>query len=285
MATVSMIGLGAMGARMARRILDAGHTLTVYNRSAEPADGLVRAGARRADTPADAARAAQIVIVMVTDNDASRAVWTTPGSGVLAGLSEGQVAVEASTLTPAWVRDLGQRVRQTGAEFLDAPVVGTRPHAEQGILTVLAGGSAAALDRASEVFASYAARTVHVGDVGSGETMKLAVNTLFAAQVAAYSEISGFLAQAGIAAPEDKLAALPITSPALQRMLGLMSDRAFAPNFPIRLVAKDLRYAEAAAIDLGALPLSTAATREVYERAIREGYGDADVGGVRQMFD
>ena len=112
--TVSLLGLGAMGVRMAGHLLDAGHTLTVWNRSAGPADALRQRGAAVAATPAEAAAVSEVVLSMVTDDDASRAVWTGP-DGALAGLAEGAVAVESSTPTPGWVRELGgvgRRVRR-----------------------------------------------------------------------------------------------------------------------------------------------------------------------------
>ncbi len=284
---VAFLGLGAMGARMAARALNAGHTLTVWNRTASRADALLASGeplsgATRAATPEAAASGAEIIVSMVRDDEASREVWTGD-AGALAGLASGAVAIEASTLTPGWARELGDAVAARGAHFLDAPVAGSRPQAEAGALGVLVGGEAGPLATARPVLESWAGGIHHLGPVGAGATMKLAVNALFAIQAAALAETLASLRRAGLATPEAAafLGTLPIASPAAARLGGLMASGDFAPNFPVALVQKDLAYA--AQMASGEAPVTEAA-RGAFARAEREGFGGDDIAGIAQVY-
>src|SRR5689334_7317329 len=130
MKRISFLGLGIMGAAMARRLLDNGFELTVWNRNAARADALVTAGATRAATPADAARNADAVIAMLADDAASRVVWLGD-AGALAAMNPGTLAIDSSTLTVGWMRELGAQAAASGVSFLDAPVTGSKPQAEQ----------------------------------------------------------------------------------------------------------------------------------------------------------
>ncbi|MEM7786339.1 MAG: NAD(P)-dependent oxidoreductase [Bacteroidota bacterium] len=195
--TVSILGLGAMGARMAARLLAAGHAVNVWNRTPERAAPLVDAGARLGASPRDAASGAEVVISMVTDDAAARAVWTGP-EGAVFGLGPGAVAVESSTLTPAAVAELAEAVTEAGAVFLDAPVAGSRPQAEAGALVYLVGGDAQAVERVRPLFDVLGGAVHHVGPTGQGAAVKLAVNALFATQVAAVAELLAMLQASGV---------------------------------------------------------------------------------------
>ncbi len=284
---IAILGLGAMGQRMAHKLLAASYPVTVYNRSRERTHVLAEAGADVAESARVAAQAADIVISMVTDDDASRALWLDPDAGALSGLKADAIAIESSTVTPAWAGSLAEEVRARGGHFLDAPVVGSRPQAEAGALAFLVGGEAEVVARARPVIEPMAGAIHHVGATGAGATMKLAVNALFAVQVAVYGEILGMLDRAGGAreSAAELLAAMPITSPALKRILGLMTSRSFAPNFPIALVEKDLRYALTTAAAHGAQIPTVGCAREVYARAQESGYGGDDIAGVAQLFE
>ncbi len=278
MKKVAFLGLGAMGTRMVQRLVEAGHAVTVWNRTPARAAEL---SVPVALTPRQAAAGADVVISMVTDDEASRAVWLDPHTGAVAGLSAGALAVEASTLTVDWVRQLAAEVGAAGVELVDAPVVGTRPHAEAGQLVVLAGGSAQSIEALTPVLEAYAAKVVRLGPSGAGAAAKLAVNFLFALQVAAFSEAVAGMVGAGI--PEDQasrfLAGTAVASPAVARVATLIDERSFAPNFPVSLVVKDLGYAAG----LGAGPLAEVA-RAVYAQAVESGYGDDDISGVSRLF-
>lgn len=284
---IAFIGLGAMGARMASNLLDAGYRLVVWNRSPARAQPLAARGAKVADTPAQAAAEADIVMTMLTDDAASEAVWTAPETGILAGLRAGTPCVASSTLTPAWVRRLSERVAAAGGVFMDAPVAGTRPQAEAGSLIYMVGGPSEGLERVRAALEATGSAVKHVGPVGAGATLKLAVNALFGIQVAALSELLGMLERGGFERGPilEALGGMPITSPALQGVGKLIAARQYAPMFPIDLVEKDLGYAVDTARALGSSAPIAEATRAVFGRAQEAGYGGDNIAGVAQLYD
>ncbi|MGA9851128.1 MAG: NAD(P)-binding domain-containing protein, partial [Roseiarcus sp.] len=146
MDTVAFLGLGAMGSRMAQRLLGQGHTLKVWNRSPGPTEALAERGAVRAATPREAAAGADVVISIVSDDSAARSVWLDAEAGACAGLSRGALAVESSSVTPAWILELGAAVRAAGADLVDAQVTGSRPQAEAGQLIYMIGGEEAGFE-------------------------------------------------------------------------------------------------------------------------------------------
>ena len=225
---------------------------------------------------------ADVVIVMVADDDASRSVWLDDDHGVLGVLSSGCVAIDASTITPDAARSLGAAAAAAGVNFLEAPVVGSRPQADAGALVSLVGGERAAVERARPALEAYSGAIRHLGPIGTAAMMKLAINGLFASQVAVFSEVAALLERSDVDTGEayQVLGGLPITAPALQRILGLVQARDFTPNFPVRLVEKDLRYLG----DVGRsveteLPVALAA-HDAFAAAVRAGRGDLDIAGV-----
>ncbi|MGF1536152.1 MAG: NAD(P)-dependent oxidoreductase [Elainellaceae cyanobacterium] len=283
MKTIAILGAGAMGSRMAERLLKAGHPVVVYNRSADRVNSLVAQGATYAPTPKAAAERANVVISMVTDDEASRAVWLTPETGAAAGLASGAIAIESSTLTVGWTQELAAQMAQRNVAFLDAPVVGSRPQAEAGKLIYLVGGDAATLDAVRDILMAIGGALHHVGPSGQGMAMKLAVNALFGIQVAALAEAIGALTRQGLGREQAIacLRALPIMSPAASGAGQLMMAGSHAPLFPIELVEKDFRYA----LEAGAVQPLAAAARDIYQRAIAEGYGGDNITGVLQVFE
>ena len=281
--TVSVLGLGAMGSRVAARLTDAAHAVTVWNRTPRSADAI--RGATAAETPRAAAAASSVVLSMVRDDDASRAVWDGP-DGALAGLRPAALAIEMSTLTPGRARQWAAAVVERGARPLGAPVVGTRPHAESGALTVLAGGDADALRDARPVLDAFAGAVHHVGPVGAGMAAKLAVNALLAVQAAAVAEALAGLSAQGIA-PADAarlLAQMPTASPAAARLGDMMAQGATAPNFPVSLVAKDLGYGRAMVEASGVQSDVVAAAERAFRRAEDTGSGDLDIAAIARLY-
>ncbi len=282
MSSVSVLGLGAMGSRIAARLLDAGHSVTVWNRSPEPADALARRGATVADSPRAAAHTSDAVLSIVRDDDASREVWAS----ALDGLRPRALAVEMSTVTPDRARQLAADVAERGGRFVDAPVVGTRPHAEAGTLAVLAGGDAADVDALRPVAEAFAGAVHHVGPAGAGMAMKLAVNAMLAVQAAALGELLAALDAEGIdpADAASTLAAMPTASPAAARLGTLMAEGATSPNFPISLVAKDAAYARSLSDAAGLSGHVLAATARAFADAERAGLGALDIVGVARLY-
>ncbi len=284
MSTIAFLGLGAMGSRMAANLIAAGHDLVVWNRTAAVAtDFASEHGAVAAGTPSVAAERADAVISMVADDAAARSVWLDPGAGALGAMRQGAIGIESSTLTPDTTRQLAAAAAEAGVSFVEAPVVGSRPQADAGALLHLVGGDAAAVEAARPTIEVNAGNVVHVGEVGQAATVKLAINGLFAAQVAAYSETVGLLERSGLdtSTITELLTALPITSPGLARILGLIATADHAPNFPIRLVAKDLDYLASTAASLDhELPVG-AAVRDVFAGAAADhDLRDLDISGI-----
>jgi 3-hydroxyisobutyrate dehydrogenase len=278
---VAILGLGIMGSGMARRLLSANFPLSVYNRSREKCVPFGDAGAFIAASPREAASHAQIILSMVADDSASRAVWLGQ-NGALEGASPSTVLIESSTLSIGWVKELETAAAQRGCEFLDAPVTGTKPHAASGELLFLVGGSADALDAAQPVFSVLGREVIHLGTVGSGALMKLINNFLCGVQAASFSEALSLIDAGGL---DRRKASSILTGGApgsgiLKRMADRVAADDFTPNFALRWMAKDLTYAIDGASRNGVALETASAARSVFQRAIAEDLGDEDFSAV-----
>ncbi len=194
---VAILGLGIMGSGMAGRVLAANFPLTVYNRNHEKAKRFADAGASVASSPREAAARAEIVISMVADDTSSRAIWLGP-EGALAGATGDAVLIESSTLTVGWIKELAAEATRRGHELLDAPVTGTKPHAESGELVFLVGGSEKSLAIARPVLSVMSRDILHLGPTGSGAVMKLINNFLAGVQAASFAEAVAFIKASGL---------------------------------------------------------------------------------------
>jgi 3-hydroxyisobutyrate dehydrogenase len=281
--TVAVLGLGAMGSRIAQNLLGAGYSVVVHNRTAEKAQPLMEQGATFANSPRAAAEQSDVTIAMVTDDESSRQVWLAPETGAMWGLNSDKIAIEMSTVTVDWVRELDAAMAQRGVGLLDAPVVGSRPQAEAGILISLVGGQAETLMQVQTVLTAAGMATIHhVGATGQGMAMKLAVNALFGIQVAALAELLAMLSKNGLS-PEKAmkcLGDLPVLSPAAKGAGGLMVSQNYAPLFPIDLVEKDFRYVTQTAQSLKATLPTSIAVMNTYRAAIDQGHGHENITGV-----
>jgi 3-hydroxyisobutyrate dehydrogenase len=286
MSRIAFLGLGAMGSRMAAHLVEAGHAVTVWNRSRAVMDRLVALGASPAASPRAAAESADFVMSMVTDDAASSAVWMDPVSGALAGLSPNATAIEISTVSPGWLATLSHAVTARHARFLDAPVAGTLPQAEARQLIFFVGGEEAVFEHAKPILAAMGGAVHHLGPAGQGLLFKLAVNGLLAVQIAALAEALGFLAEFGIdpAAAMRLLATLPIASPAGSGMGNLMVSGDFEPRFTASLMAKDLRYAAEFAAEKSVNLPAVQTARAVFETACDRGFASRNVTAVAKLY-
>ncbi len=285
MARVGFLGTGAMGARMAARLISDGHDLVVWNRSPERAQPLATIGATIAQTPRAVAKEADFVISMVRDDAASKAVWLDDQSGALGAMQQGAIAIDSSTLSLAWSRDLAKRAIETGVHFLDAPVAGSRPQAEAGQLIYFVGGSTEALNRANPLLRAMGAAVHHAGENGAGAAIKLAVNTLLGVQVCAIAEVLALLDASGLDAATGCaiLSETPVASAAAKGAAAAMLSGSFAPMFPVSLVEKDFCYALALAEKGDTFPMAQAAC-DVFRQAIREGLSEENLTSVVKLF-
>jgi 3-hydroxyisobutyrate dehydrogenase len=259
---ITFLGTGAMGSRMALALLKAGLDVTVWNRNPERTQTLALQGAKVVATPADAVRGAQVVIAMLRDDEASRNVWID--SNALTTMPQDALAMECSTLSPMYVKQLAQAAQARGVAFLDAPVAGSRPQADAGQLIFMVGGAAADLARAQPLLAHMGAAVHHAGEAGAGASVKLLVNALFAAQVALMGELLGLASKMGLDVQRtlEIIAATPTCSPAAKGAAMGMLAKNFAPMFPIELVRKDMSYAlDAAQHAAASLPMISTTAR------------------------
>jgi 3-hydroxyisobutyrate dehydrogenase len=282
MQRVALIGLGTMGSGIAANWLKAGFPLNVYNRNALKARDLEADGAKLARSPREAAAEADVVLAIVSDDNASRDVWLGE-AGALTGARRGAIMIESSTVTPDWARELASNAASRGLRFLDAPVGGSRLAASSGKLKFFVGGDAETVEAARPALAAISAEVVHVGRAGAGATWKLVNNWLIAAQVATLAEALTFAERAGfdLRAVAPLILASSSASPIVQATLPRMLDRRFDnPDFALALMHKDTRYAIAEASRVG-LPLDMLRGAEsAFARAEARGLGDLDFSAV-----
>ena len=270
-----------MGGGMAARLLSAGFPLSVYNRSRAKSDMLAGAGAFVADSPREAAARSEIVISMVADDAASRGVWLGD-DGALAGAVAGALLLESSTLSVAWVRELAAAANVKKCDFLDAPVTGTKPHAAAGELFFMVGGSAEGFARAREVLSVLGREALYLGPNGSGALLKLINNFVCGVQAASFAEALSLIRMSGLDR-EKSVAVLSnsaLASPLIKRIVTAMTADDFTPNFPLKLMAKDIGYAINEGEKCG-LSLQTAIPAlDIFKRAVGQKLGDEDFSAV-----
>jgi 3-hydroxyisobutyrate dehydrogenase-like beta-hydroxyacid dehydrogenase len=283
MVTVGLVGAGRMGSAMARAIRSAGHDLVVWNRTPGAAEKLAsELGGRSVGRPADVAAAADITISMLADGAAVDAVYDGP-DGLIAGARPGTVLVDSSTVPPAVIRRHEQAIRSRGAGVLDAPVSGSVALAESGKLTLMVGGEAADVERARPVLDAYGGSIFHLGPLGSGAAMKLAVNTVIFGLNEALAEGLVLAERAGIDRERayEVLAASAVGAPYVAYKRASFLDPDGTPvAFAADLAAKDLRLiAELAdAVDLS-MPQATT-NLAVIDAVIAAGDGGLDFSAV-----
>jgi 3-hydroxyisobutyrate dehydrogenase len=278
---VAILGLGTMGSGMAANLLKVGFPLSVYNRTRTKAQPLIDAGARSASTPAEAVKDASVIISMLADDVASREVWLGE-NGALAAAKKTAILVESSTVSPAWIAELAKQAEQRGLDLLDAPVTGSRAQAEAGQLSFLVGGKDTTLEAATPVLRAMSKEIVHLGPIGSGAKMKLINNFLCGVQVASFAEGLIWIERSGL----DREKALSILkagapgSPLLGAISARMVSQNYTVNFLLKLMTKDLLYAQNEA-ELSNVDLKTAeVARSLFAAAIDQGFGDQDMSSV-----
>lgn len=280
---VAILGLGIMGAGMAGRLLSQDFSLIVFNRNKDKARPFAERGALVANSAAEAAKESEVIISMVSDDAASREMWLG-ANGALQTAAPGTLLIESSTLTVGWIKELAAAAAARKCEFLDAPVTGTKPHAESGELLFLVGGSANAFDAAKPIFSALGRDAIHVGPTGSGALLKLINNFLAAVHTVSFAEALALIDAGGL----NRAKAVSILtegvpgSPMVKRIAARAASGDFAPHFLLRLMAKDISYALAEGKQHD-VELNTAeATLAVFKQAIAAGYGEKDFTAVAE---
>lgn len=283
---VTLLGLGTMGDGMARQLLKAGFDLTVYNRTLEKAASFTAAGAKTAGSPREAAATADVILSMVSNDQASQMVWLGE-NGALAGAKEGAILVECSTLSPGWVQELADLVARRALSFLDAPVNGSREAAASGNLLLLIGGPGEAVASVRPVLEAIGRQFIHLGPTGSGTAMKLARNMLVGVQTLALAEALNLIERVGLhkeEAAEILLNDGGLSNGLMRGNVPAMMQRVYdQPNFFLQHMRKDISYALRLADEVGAALPTAAATHEVYQLAGNQGLDSQEYSAVFEV--
>jgi 3-hydroxyisobutyrate dehydrogenase-like beta-hydroxyacid dehydrogenase len=266
-----------MGTAIVRRLLDAGYTVTVWNRTREKADALLDAGAQWAGSPREVAERTEIVFTMVTNTEAVKAVAEGP-EGILAGLEAGKIYVDMSTASPAHTRSLAGEVAAVGAQMLDAPISGTSITVEQGKASIMVGGDDDAFERVRPVLEAIGSKVFHLGPNGSAVTTKIAINLSLAVQMLAFSE--GVLLAEKTGIPRETIVEVMLASMIASPMVAYRGPLVLGHSdevwFDCHMMQKDMNLA----LELGReleVPLpTTAVTNEFLTAANGMGIGDRD---------
>lgn len=285
---VGFIGLGVMGRPMAGHILAKGYPLVVHSRSRGPVDALMAAGAAAAGSPADVARASDVIITMLPDTPDVERVLIGSG-GVIEGLRAGALVIDMSSISPVAAKALAARVAEAGASMLDAPVSGGEIGAVNASLSIMVGGEAAAFARARPIFdcMGHADRIVHIGDEpGSGQICKVCNQIAIGGALAGVSEALGLARKAGVDGHRVRQALLG--GFASSRVLEVHGERIltgqYTPGFRTRLYQKDLRIAKETGAALNAATPTTTLIAELVDALVDSGGADLDYSAVGTRF-
>ena len=284
---VGFVGLGIMGSRMAANLARAGHTLTVFNRTRATAEGWVSEhGGTVADSPAGVGAASDVIISMVVDGDQVRSVLLG-SDGVADGAAAGALCVDMSTIGPDQTRAIGAELRERGLRLVDAPVSGSSPKAQDGSLTIMAGGAKQDVARAEPLLRIMGELVVHVGELGQGEMVKLINNAVAAVNATVLGEAL-LLAQAG-GVDLDALAVVVGASSGASAQLALkagpMRRHDYSTLFKLEHMLKDVDLCLQAGRDAGVPFPSAEHAREMLGAALARGHADDDYSAVIEALE
>jgi 3-hydroxyisobutyrate dehydrogenase-like beta-hydroxyacid dehydrogenase len=285
--TVGIAGLGRMGHPIAANILNAGFPTVVWNRTPDKAADLRDRGARWADSPADLAQSADIVLTSLADPAAVERVYFAP-DGLLASAGPATILVDLSTGSSDMARRIAAAAQERGAAFLDAPVAGSIPAATSGQLGIMVGGDQAAFNRCADVFAAIGKAAYYLGPSGNGATMKLVANGILATMVQALAEGIALGEKAGLA-PADMFTVLNASSaaaPVVAAKAAAVSERAYLPAaFTLALMQKDLWLVLSLANELQAPMPATAIAHDMVLAANATGKSALDFSAVALLME
>jgi 2-hydroxy-3-oxopropionate reductase len=287
---IGFIGLGLMGHPMAMNLLKAGHTVTVWNRTASRAKDLVAGGAKLTNSPKEVAEASEILFTIVSDPPALEEVlWGHEGKndGALQGLRQGSVYIDSSTISPALVKKIAAACGGAGVRFLDAPVTGGDWGAREGNLVFMVGGDPETLREVEPILGVLGKKWFHLGANGAGQTVKLAMNGILALQVDAMAEAIAIVRKAGFSG--EKLVEVMQSTMARSGVLDvkspLMLKGEYKPSFPLRLMHKDLGLLLDLGNQLGVALPTAAAAREVYSYVKGQAKEDLDYSAIMKFWE
>ncbi len=281
-----VIGLGIMGGAIAERLLAAGHTVFVYNRTRDKAQLLLEQGARWAESPAEVARHSEVVISIVTDPKAVEQI-TFGENGVLGALSAESVHCDMSTVSVEWTRTMAEAYRQAGKRFVQAPVLGGRKQILEGTLLVFGGGSEEDVSRCEPAWRTFSDKIWHFPTAEQATLTKLACNMLIAHMMVGLGQSLLFAAKGGVSPHTllDILLKSNLSAPMYATKGQALLERNFRANFFVRHLLKDLTLAEEAARETSTILPLNAVTRELFVAAMQAGYADEDYSAVVKVLE
>lgn len=279
---VAFIGLGIMGQAMATNLVKAGHQVTVWNRT----PGKLVEGAGLAPTPAAAAQGAQVVWLCVSDTDAVEQV-IFGSDGVEASISEGMIIADSSTISPSATLRFAERVGTKGASWVDAPMTGSKIGARDGTLVFIVGGTEPAIERLKPLFAAMGKKIFRMGETGKGQATKLVMNLQIAMIFEGFVEALTLGAKLGVD-PQQLISLIEATmvrSGVVEYKAPFILQRDFTPNFPLRLMHKDIRLALDAAKEARVKLPGLETVEEIYEMATEDGNRDLDYAATLTLLE
>ncbi len=283
---IGFIGLGIMGQAMAANILKKGYSLNVYNRTAGKAEALRDAGAMLADTPAQLADASDVIILMLTGQDAVDAVLQGD-AGLLHGDCFGKTVINMSTVPPACSKDWATKLAGHGITMIDAPVSGSKIPAEQGALIILAGGPEDAIRVQEPLLLSMGKKVIYCGESGSGSSMKLAINLLLGVMMEGMAEAVHLAERSGLNVETllDAVASGPLSCTLFKLKENMFKTNSYPPQFPFKHMAKDMQFVIDAAGENGArLPLGSELAK-LFSPSANTTLLDQDFAAVKTLLD
>jgi 3-hydroxyisobutyrate dehydrogenase len=284
MAEVCVLGLGRMGAAMARKLVEAGHSVTVWNRSREVAEALAaKCQITIAASPAEAVRSAAIVLCSLANGDVTRAILLTDET--ISALPDGGLVCDLGTSGVEAAKTLDRALTDAGVRFIDAPVSGSVATVDAGQLLVMASGRSEDVEAARPVLSAFAKSAVHVGEAGAGQAMKLAVNLVVHSLNSALSEGLALAINAGVTADAayDIFSESVVAAPFVLYKREAFLDPATPVAMTLALVLKDLRLITAYADEVGSPADTAKAVRDEVSRACDAGFGDRDMARLSEF--
>jgi 3-hydroxyisobutyrate dehydrogenase-like beta-hydroxyacid dehydrogenase len=279
---VAFLGLGIMGQSMATNMVKAGHEVTVWNRT----PGKLVEGAGVAPTPAAAAQDAEVVWLCVSDTAAVEKVLFGP-EGVEQSLAQGAVIADSSTISPSSTVQFAERVRTRGASYVDAPMTGSKIGAANATLIFMVGGEEASIDRLGPLFAAMGKKIFRMGETGKGQATKLAMNLQIALIFEGFAEALTLATKLGVDAQQllSLIDSTMVRSGVVEYKGPFVLRRDFTPNFPLRLMHKDIRLALAAAKEARVKLPALETVEEIYEMATEDGHQDLDYAATLTLLE
>lgn len=261
---IGFIGLGAMGSRMAKRLIDAGFKVVVFDRTRGKMEALAAQGAAMAPSARMLAMESDVIMSCVSNDDAVRRIYDGD-NGVILSATAGNIIIEMSTISPETSRELWRMGKARGVEVLDVAISGGPPFAENGTLTLLGGGSESAFNDCAPIFAALAKQRFLLGPSGSGTAMKLVVNAVMGVSMQAIAEAIALGEKLGL--PRERLlnvlSQTAVVAPAQQNKLLRAAANDYSPQFPLSLMNKDFRLVMERAAATGVLMPATAAAYQM----------------------